>query len=186
MRLYGRIPVLERLKSKPESIKSIYIQEGHKELSYIRQKAQKWGIPVHAVPSSKLIKLARNLNTQGILVEVSDFAYTPYEDLLDECLKRNITPVFLDSLADPQNLGGVIRSLGCFGGFAVVLPTHDSVGVRDTVLRVASGGDNYVAVSQVHNLKPALDKAKDQGFWIPGTVVEGGERLEDTKFPFPL
>ncbi len=186
MRLYGRNPVLERLKSNPKSIKLIYVEEGHPEGPYIRMKAKKWGLLVYSVPRSKMIKMGKSLNTQGLLLEVEDFVYTAYVDLLNAAVEKKHTLLFLDNLNDPQNLGSIIRSAGCLGGFSIVLPTRDSVGVTEAVLRVASGADNFVAISQISNLNQAIQSAKEAGFWIAGTVVEGGKNLAKTSLPFPL
>ncbi len=186
MKLYGKNPVIERIKSNPQSIRRILIEEGHQDHGYIAQKARKWGIPVSVVLASQLLKIARNLNTQGVVADVDDFAYIPYEDLLDESLKKNGVLVFLDGVNDPQNLGVIIRSLGCLGDFAIVLPTKESVSVTEAVLRVASGGENYIRLSQVSNLGKAVVKARDAGFWIAGSVVQDGEDLMNTKLQFPL
>jgi len=48
MRLYGKNPVIERLKADPQSVKKIYLQLGHEDAGYVYKKAKKWGIPVHA------------------------------------------------------------------------------------------------------------------------------------------
>src|SRR3989338_5712241 len=152
MKLYGKNSVLERLKSNPESIHRILLEQGHEDHGYIAQKAKKWGIPVAAVPITQIMKLARNHNTQGIIADIDDFVYMSYPELVEQAVEKNKILVFLDGVTDPQNLGAIIRSLGCLGGFAIVLPTHDSVSVTETVLRVASGGDNYVTVSRVSNL----------------------------------
>ena len=186
MKLYGKNPVLERLKANPQSIHHILVEQGHEDHGYIATKAKKWGISVTAVPASQIMKLARNHNTQGIIADIDDFVYTSYPELLDKAVEKNMVLVFLDGVTDPQNLGAVLRSLGCLGGFAVILPTHDSVSVTETVLRVASGGDNYVTVAQVGNLAQAIKKAKDAGFWVIGSVVEDGENFFETKLQFPL
>jgi len=186
MRLYGKNPVLERIKINPASIQKIYIRSGHEESAYIRKKAQKKGIPFYTVPGSKIQKMARNLNTQGLLAEVEDFPYRPFEDLLAAALKRQTVLVYLDGLTDPQNLGAMIRSLACFGGFALVLPKHHSVAVTETVLRVACGGENYVGISQVPNLAQAIAKAREQGIWVAGAVVSQGEDIRQVDFRFPL
>ncbi len=186
MKLYGKNSVLERLKFNPQSIHRILIEQGHQDHGYISQKARKWGIPVAAVPITQIMKLARNHNTQGIIADIDDFVYTSYPELLEKAVEKNKVLVFFDGVTDPQNLGAIIRSLGCLGNFAIVLPTHDSVSVTETVLRVASGADNYVLVSQVGNLAQAIKKAKDVGFWIVGSVVEDGENFFETKLQFPL
>src|SRR5437867_7581616 len=129
MRIYGKNPVLERLKSNPKSIKKIYLEEDHSEAGYIRTKAKQYGIPVFSVPKLKMFKMGRNLNTQGMFIEVEGFSYTNYEELLEGAVQKQLSFLFLDGLTDPQNLGSIIRTAACFGKFAIVLPTHDSVGV---------------------------------------------------------
>ncbi len=186
MKLYGKNPVLERLKSNPKSIRKILIQQDHPEISYIRQKAQKWNIPIFAIPKDRMYKLGQNLHAQGLLVEVEDFSYIPYDEMLEQSFNKKQSLIFLDQLNDPQNLGGIIRSLACLGNFGIILPKHSSVEVTEAVLRVACGADNYVPVSKVSNLANAIASAKQKGFWIAGTVVKGGKNLMETKLPFPL
>ncbi|MFA5260194.1 MAG: TrmH family RNA methyltransferase [Candidatus Omnitrophota bacterium] len=183
MRLYGNNPVLERLKTNPKSIRRITLQEGHPDTGYFQRKARQWGIPVVIVPKSKILKLARSANTQGVVFDIDDFCYTPFSDALIWAKKKKAPLVFLDELNDPQNLGGMIRTMACLGDFVVVLPTHKSVQVTEAVLRVACGGDNYVKVSKVSNLSQAIRHSKEEGYWIAGTVVQGGVPLTEVVFP---
>jgi len=186
MRLFGRNTVIERIRTNPRTIHKIYLQEGFGGTAYVRKKVTPFGIPVFVVPATKIQKIARNKNTQGVVADVDDFLYEPYADLLEKALEKKRTLVFFDQLKDPQNLGAIIRSLACLGKFSVVLPTHDSVAITETVLRVASGGDNYVPVAKVANLNNAIKAAKKEGFHIAGAVVKGGESLDDINLPYPL
>jgi len=186
MKLYGKNPVIERLKSNPKSIKRVMIDENHVDLTYIRKKCHQHGIGVQAVPHSKIQRLAQNLNTQGILADIDDFAYVQFDDLLQNAFEKRRTPVFLDNLNDPQNLGGIIRTCGALGVFDIVLPTTESVSVTESVLRVACGGENYLSVARVANIGNAIEKAKKMGFWILGTVVEDAVSLTEQKLQFPL
>ncbi len=186
MKLTGKNPVIERLRTNPGTIRKIYLQEGFQESAYVSKKARQGGIPVFVVHASKLLKMARHANTQGILAEVENFAYTPYEELLDRALEKGKSLLFLDGLNDPQNLGVIIRSLACLGKFGIVLPRHDSVDITEAVLRVASGADNYVPIAKVGNLAPAIESARDKGFWIAGAVVKEGVSLTETPFSFPM
>jgi 23S rRNA (guanosine2251-2'-O)-methyltransferase len=142
MKIYGKNPVLERIKSNPKSVRHIYVQAGHPEHSYIALKSKKYGIPITVVDQHRMVKLSRTLNTQGLLMEVEEFGYFDYEDLLETAEADGTVFLFLDAITDPQNLGAIIRSAACLGGIVVVLPTHDSVHVTDTVMRVACGGEN--------------------------------------------
>lgn len=186
MRLYGKNSVIERLRSNPQSIRKMFLEEGHSDAAYFRKKAKKWGIPLLSVGQSQMLKMARNANTQGIMVEIGDFHYTNLDELLETSLKNRRALLFLDGLNDPQNLGGIIRSLACLGHFSIILPTHDSVEVTETVLRVASGGDNYVLTSKVSNLVKAINEAKQAGFRIAGAVTTGGQNLMESQLKFPI
>ncbi|MCA9405244.1 MAG: 23S rRNA (guanosine(2251)-2'-O)-methyltransferase RlmB [Candidatus Omnitrophica bacterium] len=186
MKISGKNSVIERLRSNPHSVKKIYIQQGIDGVASIRKKAKQWGIPVLNVPKSKIVKMARNTNTQGVLIDVDGFEYIECDALLDDARKKKRVPIFLDSLNDPQNLGAIIRSVACLGKFALILPTHNSVSVTESVLRVASGGDNYVPIAQVSNMNQAIQKAKEKGFWIVGSVVGEDNSIYNAEFPFPM
>ena len=94
MKLFGKNSVIERLRSNPNSIRKIYIQHGFKGTLFIHKKAKQWGIPVLPVPQSKMIKIGRDKNVQGILVDVDDFSYIPYDEMLDTALKKKRSLVF--------------------------------------------------------------------------------------------
>ncbi len=182
MKLFGKNPVIERLRANPKSIRQIYIQEGVSETAYICKKARHNGIPVFIVPASKMLKIGRTRNTQGVLGDVADFEYVPYDELLESAVEKRRSLLFLDGLNDPQNLGAILRSLACLGKFSVVLPRHDCVDITETVMRVSCGGENYVPVAKVANLGQAIKSAKESGFTIAGAVVKGGENLWEAAF----
>ena len=185
MKLYGKNPVIERLKADPKTIRRVLIEQGHPDTAYIHKKCHQWGITVASVGRSQIQRLAHNLNTQGILAEIEEFPYQPFDDMLATAWDKKQTIIFLDNLTDPQNLGGIMRTCGCLGDFVIVLPTSESVSVTETVLRVACGGENYVAVARVSNLANAIVKAKDKGFWIVGTVTKDAEKITDVQINFP-
>ncbi|MCD4779150.1 MAG: RNA methyltransferase [Candidatus Omnitrophica bacterium] len=186
MKLYGRNPVIERLRFNPNSVIKIYLQEGLRKAGYIRQRAKKFGIPLFTVPKSKIQKIARNANTQGIVMQVEEFFYVEYRQLIEESRAKKRTVFFLDGINDPQNLGSIIRSLACLGKFAIVIPKHKAVAVTETVLRVAAGGDNFVSIARVGNLRQSIQTAKDEGYWIAGSVIRSGQSIYETTFPYPL
>lgn len=186
MKIFGKNTVIERMRALPRSVRKVFIEQGHADASYFFQKARQWGIPIYSLDKNKMIKLTRNINAQGILADVEDFAYIPFDDLLESAIKKKTTLVFLDNLKDPQNLGSILRTLACLGAFAVVLPKKESVEITAAVSRVACGGENHVPVAKVANLSQALIKAKGSGFWVAGAVADGGEDIFDIDFSFPL
>lgn len=185
MRLYGKNPVIERIRSNPGSIRRIYLQK-LTDLSEIVREAKAAGITFESVDKSWFRRLGDEFHTQGVLAEVEDFKYTPFDEILDDCSAGTSTPVLLDGITDPQNFGSMIRTLACLGGFSIVIPEYESAEVNETVLRVACGGENYVKISKVTNLANAANKAKDKGITIAGAVVEDGENIVKSDLVFPL
>ncbi len=181
--LYGKNSILERLRSNPQSIRKVYIQDNFTSQDIIDAiKAE--DIPVKKVSEKELLRIKRADRLQGIVAEADRFMYEDFNRLLQ--LKERPTLLFLDSLNDPHNLGSIIRIAACFGSFAVVIPDRNSCDINETVLHVASGGENYLQVSKVTNLSRALTEAKKAGYWTAGAVVEGGEDASEGTLPFPL
>lgn len=185
MNLYGRNSIFERLKINPKSIKRILLEEG-KDLSAIRRLCKSKGIPFNCFPQARFDKFSRGVRSQGVIADVEEFQYANLEDILEPEKEKPPIILFLDNLNDPQNLGAILRTCGCFGGFAVVLPKHDSVEVTEAALRVASGTENYVPVAKVNGLLPAVILVKERGFWIGGAMTTGGQDIASVRLNFPL
>jgi 23S rRNA (guanosine2251-2'-O)-methyltransferase len=183
--LYGKNSILERLKANPKSIKSVYVQENfnHPQILHMFKDSQ---IPYRVISEKELSRIKRADRLQGIVAEVSKFEYTPLENIISPADDKRPCLLFLDDINDPHNLGSILRITACFGGFAVVLPRHSSCEVNDTVMHVASGGENFTPVAMVSNTLNAIIKAKDAGYWIGATVVEGGHDLNSFEAPFPF
>lgn len=184
MYLYGKNSVLERLKTNPKSIKQILLQENF-NTQHITDIIKSKSLPVKYVTEKELTRIKNADRLQGIVAIVEKFQYRPFDELLKpEDKSRSI--VFLDNINDPHNLGSIIRIAACFGGFAIVIPEHSSCEINETVIHVASGGENFIPISKVTNLSTALRQAKESGYWAVGAVVEGGEDINKTSLPFPL
>ncbi|KJJ83289.1 RNA methyltransferase TrmH, group 3 [Candidatus Omnitrophus magneticus] len=183
MFLYGKNPVLERLRVNPVSIKKIYIEK-KKDLSEIVREIKKQNFYFESLESVEFLKLVKNVNAQGVAAVVDDFKYIPYDEILND---RKRIPIFLDSVTDPQNLGGIIRTLACMSGFSIVLSEYNSAHITETVLRVSSGGENYVPVAKTGNLAKAITIAKERGFWVFGAAMaEGAKNIISAELKFPL
>jgi len=183
MYLYGKNSVLERITADPKSIKNIFLQDNFKD-KRLFDEIKKAAIPVKTVNERKLSSIKRADRLQGIVAEVKNFSYRQIDELLYNSKKLSL--IFLDQLNDPHNLGSIIRIAACAGGFGIVIPRHECCEVNDTVMHVASGGENYVPVAMVTNLSNALIKAKKAGFWVAGAEVEGGQDIDGVSLPFPL
>ena len=184
MRLYGKRPVVERLRAAPQTIRTIYIEQ-NVDAAGVVQAAKAANRSFTSVPKSAFARLAGDLHTQGVLAEVEEFRYVPLPELLHSS-SPHPTLFFLDRVTDPQNLGNILRTLACLGGMGLVLPKHESAEVNETVLRIACGGENHVPVARVTNLIHASELAKKAGYWIAGAAASGGTPLHKAQWPSPL
>lgn len=184
MRLYGKRSVIERLRKDPQSIKKIYIQEGIDRPDII-QLGRKNKILLEVISRPRFNQLVQGgAHTQGVIAETVKFQYQDFDEIIS--LDPKPVLIFLDRINDPQNLGSIIRSCACLGGFCVVLPKFESVEVTEAVLKVACGGENYVPICLVTNLNIAVLKAKKEGYWIGAAVVEGGQNPRQVELNFPF
>lgn len=77
--------------------------------------------------------------------------------------------------------------MACFGGFAIIIPEFGACEVNETVLHVASGGENYISIAMVSNLSKSIIAAKEYGYWIVGAdVSDEAEDINEVSLPFPL
>ena len=120
------------------------------------------------------------------MAKIASFRYADFDQLLIAAPAGEITFIFLDRIFDPQNLGAIIRTVACFGKFAVVIPQHKACDVNETVLHVACGGENFVPVASVVNMRNCLLAAKDCGYWVAGTAVNAGKSIYEQELLFPL
>jgi len=184
--LYGKNSIYERIKARPETVRKVYLREGLSLPAMEKAIAQK-RIPCEKLPAASLEKMRPQKDLQGVVAKVDRFEYVPCDELIEEALKEGRTLIFLDRVNDPHNLGVIIRLSACFGGFSLILPEREACGVNETVLHVASGGENYVPVASVNNLVIPMDAAKEAGFWIAGAVVdEEAEDVSQVSWPLPL
>ncbi|MFH1879030.1 MAG: RNA methyltransferase [Candidatus Omnitrophota bacterium] len=185
MRLFGKNPVIERIKSRPETVKKVYLQNNI-DLSDIVRELKKAGLKFEPADKSVLQSKYGPIHSQGVIAEVDEYEYTPFTDIISDCVEKISIPVFLDGVTDPQNLGAVIRTLACMGGFSLIIPEHNACLVNETVLRVASGGENYIKIAKVINNVKAVKTIKERGVWIAGAVAVNGRDITKTDFLFPM
>lgn len=186
MYLYGRNSVIERINSRPDSVRKIYIRDGL-SLPDIEKETNQKKISCERLSAEALDKMRPQKDLQGVVAKVDLFEYVSGDDIVNDALEDERTLLFLDRVNDPHNLGVIIRLSACFGGFSLIIPSREACQVNETVLHVASGGENYVPMATVNNLAPVIDQAKQLGFWIVGAEVDGGaEDVSQLSFPFPL
>jgi 23S rRNA (guanosine2251-2'-O)-methyltransferase len=113
----------------------------------------------------------------GVVAMVEDYEYVDLYDILKHTTDPFI--VILDGLEDPHNLGAVLRTAEATGVDCVVIPKHHSVGLNDTVAKVAVGAMDVVPVAQVTNITKTIQELKKLGLWIVGLDATATMRYDE-------
>ena len=92
--------------------------------------------------------------------------------------------LILDEINDPGNFGAIIRTCDAFGVKGIIIKKHNQVMVNATVSKTSTGAINHMKIAQVANLSQAIEKLKENGFWIVGTDGSANTRHNDLKYDF--
>lgn len=177
MKTEGRNAVYELLKTDKE-IDKVLVQndlkdEASKRLINVMRSHK---VKVQLVDKYVIEKESESKRHQGFIAFTSEYDYADLYDLLEEVKDKDGFIVVLNEILDPHNLGSIIRVCECAGVDGLVISKDRSASVSDTVMRISAGAANHVKVARVTNINNAIDKLKEEGFWVYAAEV-GGESL---------
>ena len=181
--IFGRNPVKEALRA--DKVLKVYISNGFsdKEINPLLQDKK----PYIKVVSNGELDTKCNGVHQGIMAEVKPYEYLDFNELIRRSRKEKLPLIILlDGINDPHNLGAILRSADVFGATGIVIPKHNSVSLNATVAKTSAGAINFVPVSQVSSLNQAIEKLKDNGFWVVSTDGAAQINYGDLKYDFPV
>ena len=182
--VYGRIPALNALQSG-KAIKA-YIQPRFLDTRVFNEiKNRK--IPFEHVEISKLDELSSKGNHQGIVLEVKPFEYSDLNSIIALAKKKEHPLILiLDEIEDPHNFGAIIRSADAFDVDGIIIKNRNQAPVTMVVSKVSTGAIEYVKIAQVSNLSTAIQKLKDNGFWVYAADGSGKDDYQTINYDGPV
>lgn len=176
MLVYGR-NVAKELLENGKDVKKIFLQDNFDDKKII-SLMEKLKISVEIKPKREMDHLCNGLH-QGIILDIRDYQYSK----LDDILKKNPNfVVILDHLEDPHNFGAIIRTSEAAGVDAIIIPKDRQVPVNSTVMKTSAGALSNMEIVCVSNLVQAINKLKDNGFWVVGTAMEDAIDYKDIDY----
>ena len=169
MLIYSRNPVREAFRAGKTAEKIFFLKgERDARLSALFSEAKERGVPVEYVERGVLDRMTEGGNHQGVAARVTDFAYSSLEDIFACAEERGekLLIVLLDGITDPHNFGAIVRSAECFGAHGIVIPSRRSVGVTETVVKVASGATEHMRIAKVTNINDTIRELKERNVWV--------------------
>lgn len=183
--LEGRNAVIELLRSGQDCDK-VFVAQGARN-GDILALAKERGVPVVECDRRKLDSMSTTGNHQGVIAQAAAHAYASLDDLFENAQAKGEAPLFVlcDGIADPHNLGAIIRSAETAGAHGVIIPKRRAVGLTAVAARASAGALAHMPVHKAVNLSAVIDELKQRGVWIFGAEADGTVGLYDADFAGP-
>lgn len=171
--IYGKNAVSEALSSDKE-IDTIFVQRGA-SVGNIISTAKKRGVVVKDVSEEKLSSITETQKHGGIAAELCACTYAELEDILEVSREKGTKPfiIIADEIADPHNLGAIIRTAEAAGADGVIIPKRRSASLNATVFKTSAGAAAWIKVARVSNLVDAIKTLKKHNIWVWGMEADG-------------
>ncbi|OGI16930.1 MAG: 23S rRNA (guanosine(2251)-2'-O)-methyltransferase RlmB [Candidatus Melainabacteria bacterium RIFOXYA2_FULL_32_9] len=97
-----------------------------------------------------------------------------FDDLLNNLKNvKNSLVIILDGVEDPHNFGSIVRTAVAAGADGIIIPKRRSTPVTSTVEKASAGTVEKIPIVQVTNIVNAIEKLKENNFWIFGAESTG-------------
>ena len=113
---------------------------------------------------------------QGVALLTEPLAPVALADLAEPA--RGLL-VLLDQVADPQNVGAVMRSAAAFGARGLILQDRRAPPLSGVLAKAAAGAVDRIACARVVNLSRALETLEAAGWRAVGLDTEAEAALAD-------
>lgn len=175
-RIEGRHSVLEAFRAG-QVVERVYVLKGCQDgpVLNILREAKRSGTLVDFVPGDRLDHMSSTGRHQGVIAQLSAFAYSTIEDVFAQAEKRDEDPFIfvLDGIEDPHNLGAIIRTANMAGAHGVIIPKRRAVGLTAAVVKASAGAIHYTPVVKVTNLTSTMKQLKERGMWFVCADMNG-------------
>ena len=174
--VFGKNNVTELLLSEA-TVERVYLSGDVKSANYKKIVAlcKEKGTPIVHIDIAAMNRKAPNVNHQGVLAYAAQKEYVSIEDILKVADERGEPPFIIvaDELADPHNLGAILRSADAFGAHGVIISKRRAVGLTPSVAKASGGAIHHIPVARVSNLAQTIELLKEKNVWIYGCDMAG-------------
>ena len=189
--LYGRNAVYESLRADRRQFFRLTMADTARNagiVGNILTLAEGAAVPVERIPRRRLNWLGE-VNHQGVVLEASEYPYADMDAMLAEAHRHAEPPLLLllDLVQDPQNLGGLLRTVEAVGAHGAVVQKRRGAGVTPAVVHTSAGAAEHLLVAQVTNLPETIESLKARDVWVVGLeAMQEAQRYDQADLSGPL
>ena len=188
MIIYGKNAIREAIISG-KTINKIVVENGPKDkiMNEIISLARQNKIKIAYDTKQNLFKKCGTQKHQGLVAEITEFKYCSPQDILERAEEKEEHPfvLILDEIADPHNLGAIIRTAEAIGVHGIILQKDRACAVNDTVHKTSAGAISNMLIARETNLTQVLNFLKKQGLWVFGLEL-GGNNIFRSNLKGPI
>ena len=119
---------------------------------------------------------------QGLALDGEPLPEMGLEDVLIAAGDGPAALVLLDQVTDPHNVGAILRSAAAFGAKGVIVQSRHAPEITGVLAKSASGAVEVVPLVSETNLSRAIERLRDEGFYVAGLDEAGAMSLAEAEF----
>ena len=180
--VYGKNSVIEAITAKREINKIMISKTCHSDskIDQIKELSSQHGIVYQFVGKEKFLPY-NTLNHQGVIALVSPIKYMDIDEFIEK-YKENSSVVILDGVEDVHNIGAIIRTCACAGINGIIIPSHRNCQITSVVEKTSAGAINLIDIVKVNSLSTAVQKLKDNNWWVIATDAKSDKYYYDVDY----
>lgn len=182
--IYGKNSVMEALIAGEREINKILISKNiHSDvkINKIKELAKERGVVFQFVAREKF-QPYEEFNHQGIIAQISPIKYYDLDEFIEKSRGKLSSVVILDGIEDSHNLGAIIRTCVCAGVDGIIIPSRRNVQVNSIVEKTSAGAVNHIPIIKVNSLVNAVQRLKDNDWWVIATDASAKDNYYDVKY----
>ena len=182
--IYGKNSVMEALIAGEREINKILISKNiHSDvkINKIKELAKERGVVFQFVAREKF-QPYEEFNHQGIIAQISPIKYYDLDYFIEKSKVKLSSVVILDGVEDSHNLGAIIRTCVCAGVDGIIIPSRRNVQVNSIVEKTSAGAVNHIPIIKVNSLVNAVQRLKDNDWWVIATDASAKDNYYDVKY----
>lgn len=182
--IYGKNSVMEALIAGEREINKILISKNiHSDvkINKIKELAKERGVVFQFVAREKF-QPYEEINHQGIIAQISPIKYYDLDEFIEKSKGKLSSVVILDGVEDSHNLGAIIRTCVCAGVDGIIIPSRRNVQVNSIVEKTSAGAVNHIPIIKVNSLVNAVQRLKDNDWWVIATDASAKDNYYDVKY----
>ncbi len=121
---------------------------------------------------------------QGVALLVRPLELLDLEEIMHSVTTKDKSVfLILDQVTDPHNIGAILRSAAAFNADGIILQDANAPEETGTLAKSACGALECVPLIRVSNLARAMQKLKNENYWIIGLDGYAKQLISEIKFP---